>query len=76
MLSVKRTGSVITKESYYLRMMNDKKCDRVIGYYGDGFCSGAQYIKIEYIDMTLEDYIAHPAIPGKLSISVIASQML
>jgi serine/threonine protein kinase len=48
----------------------------VIGYYGDGFVSGAQYIKVEYIDMTLEAYIAHPALPGKRSISDIASQML
>jgi hypothetical protein len=48
----------------------------VIGYYGDGFVSGAQYIKVEYIDMTLESYIALPAFPGKRSISDIASQML
>jgi hypothetical protein len=50
----------------------------VIGFYGDGFVCGAQYIKIEYIDMTLEAYIglhAH-AFPGKRSISDIASQML
>jgi predicted Ser/Thr protein kinase len=47
-------GSVITKESYYLRMMNEKGCDRVIGYYGDGFCQTAQYMKLEYIDMSLE----------------------
>ena len=57
-------------------MMNDKQCDRVIGYYGDGFVSGAQYIKIEYIDMTLEAYIALTPFPGKRSISNIASQML
>ena len=76
MQSVKRSGSVITKESYYLRMMNDKQCDRVIGYYGDGFVSGAQYIKVEYIDMTLEAYIALPNFLGKRSISDIASQML
>jgi serine/threonine protein kinase len=69
-------GSVMTKESYYLRMMNDKNCDRVIGYYGDGFCSTAQYMKLEYIDMTLEAYVKDPTIPGKRSISDIASQML
>jgi serine/threonine protein kinase len=57
-------------------MMNDKKCDRVIGYYGDGFVCGAQYIKVEFIDMTLEAYIAQPSFPGKRSISDIASQML
>jgi hypothetical protein len=57
-------------------MLNESNCDRVIGYYGDGHVDGAQYIKIEYIDMTLEAYIANPAIPGKRSISDIASQML
>ena len=53
----KSHGSVMTKESYYLRMMNDKGCDRVIGYYGDGFCSTAQYMKLEYVDMALEAYV-------------------
>jgi hypothetical protein len=53
--------------------MNEKHCDRVIGYYGDGNVNGAQYIKIEYIDMTLDAYIANPAIPGKRSISDIGS---
>lgn len=38
-------------------MMNDKKCDRVIGYYGDGFWQGVQYMKIEYLDKTLEAYL-------------------
>ena len=64
-------GSVMTKESYYLRMMNDKKCDRVIGYYGDGdgFWQGVQYMKIEYLDMTLEAYLEKPNIPNKISVS-------
>ena len=56
---------VLSKESYYLRLLNESNCDRVIGYYGDGHVGGAQYIKIEYIDMTLEAYLARPAIPGK-----------
>ena len=67
---------MLSKESYYLRLLNESNCDRVIGYYGDGHVGGAQYIKIEYIDMTLEAYLARPAIPGKRSISNIASQML
>ena len=57
-------------------MMKSKECDRVIELYGEGSASGAKYIKIEFIDMTLEAYIADPAIPGKRSISDIASQML
>ena len=57
-------------------MMNDKECDRVIGYYGDGYVCGAQYMKLEYIHMTLEPYIALTPFPGKRSISDIASQML
>ena len=62
-------GSVMTKESYYLRMMNDKKCDRVIGYYGDGFFQGVQYMKLEHLDMTLEAYLENPNIPKKISVS-------
>lgn len=48
----------------------------MIELYGEGSVSGAKYIKIEFIDMTLEAYTADPAIPGKRSISEIASQML
>ena len=32
-----RSGNVMTKETYYLRILNEKGCDRVIGYYGDSF---------------------------------------
>ena len=66
----------MTKESHYLRMMNEKGCDRVIGYYGDGNLHNAQYIKLEYIDKSLENYIKDPTIPGKRSITDIACQML
>ena len=62
-------GSVMTKESYYLRMMNEKKCDRVIGYYGDGFWQGVQYMKIEYLEKTLEAYLEDSTIKNKISVS-------
>jgi hypothetical protein len=72
----KSHGSTMTRESYYLRMMNDKGCNRVIGYYGDGFVQMAQYMKLEYVDMTLEDYIAKPDIQNKINIQDIGCQML
>ncbi len=36
-----RNGTAITNESYYLRILNELGCDRVIEYYGDGFCFNA-----------------------------------
>ena len=69
--TVKTHGSVITKESYYLRMLNENKnCDKVIRYYGDGFVmgTGAQYIKLEYCEHTPEKYLEDQKIYPKLSI--------
>lgn len=69
-------GTSFTKESYYLRMMNEKGCRLPIKYYGDGFVDGSQYLKLEYLEMTVEDYHQSPNIPGKLSLVDIAQQMV
>ena len=64
-------GSVITKESYYLRVLNENPiCTKVIRYYGDGFVmgSGAQYIKLEYGGITPEDYLKDQTIKHKISL--------
>ena len=37
----------MTRESYYLRILGERGCDRVVKYYGDAFCQGLTYIKVE-----------------------------
>ncbi len=70
-------GSSITKESYFLKVLWNKKGIKCIPeYYGDGFHGNNQYIKIEYVDSTLEKYLEATDIAGKLSFEEISIQLL
>ncbi len=73
---MRKTGAMQSSETYYLRLMNQKGVEGVIGYYGEAFCAVGQYLKLEYLDMTIEDYIARKDIPGKRTLPEIAGQML
>ena len=72
-VNARRThGSMMTNESHYLRTLNDKGCSRVIGYYGDGYNKGTEYMILEYIDTTLEAYVKDPTITGKRPLTDLA----
>ena len=80
-IKIERQGlgsSLITNESYYTRILNDDHhLDCVPKYHGDSFHNRRNYIIIEYIDSTIENYLKLPNIhPGKLSLVELFHQML
>jgi serine/threonine protein kinase len=71
------TNCQLTNESYYTRILNDQYSLTCIPkYYGDHFYQSRSYIKIEYIDSTIEKYLDTPNLPGKIGLVKIARDLL
>ena len=50
-------GSSLKKESYFLRNLKERGVTCIPLYYGDSIFGNNQYIKIEYIDYTIDRYL-------------------
>jgi fructosamine-3-kinase len=48
----------LIKEAYALHKLTQHKCKHVIKYYGEGKHNDSQYIMVEYLEYSIEDYMA------------------
>lgn len=59
--SAQQRTSTISKEAYYLKIINKNSNSRHFPkLYGNGYFGASQILKLEYIEYSIEDYILKP----------------
>ena len=67
----------MSKEGHFLTKLNSKQLLHSIKFYGESYHEGVGYIKLEFVDYSLAEYIAkYKKVEGRLAVPMIGSQCL
>lgn len=61
-------GMGLMKETYFLRQLKRQNLRHLANYVGEPFFSGGKILMLEFVDYSIDEYLARKDIPNKIGL--------